>query len=79
MSCDQAANLCDKAQYSEAGPLERLRLKVHCTYCKTCRNYTKTNSSLTHLFRKAGIHTCTEEEKDGFRTRIEAEQRKIQN
>ena len=79
LSCAQAENLCDKAQYSEAGFLERLRLKIHCTYCKTCREYTKTNSSLTSLFRKAGLRTCTEEEKDSYKRSLKEEFEKMGN
>jgi len=47
MPCNEANNICNKAQYKEASLLEKLKLNLHLIYCKACRGYSLNNSKLT--------------------------------
>ena len=71
LDCSQAERCCDKAQYNEAGFLEKIRLKIHIRFCKTCNKYTKKNTRLSALIKKASIKTCSKEEKEAYRKQIE--------
>lgn len=73
IDCSQAANCCDKAQYKEANRLERLKMTIHLLFCRKCREYTSRNTKLTKLIRKAGIKTCTAQERKVWKEEIEAE------
>lgn len=72
LSCSEAVQFCDKAQYKEAGFIDRLKLRLHFAICETCRKYHRANGKLTALIKKSGIQTCTEEEKEHYRKQIEA-------
>lgn len=61
--CEKAAIICSKAQYSEASLLDKLRLRLHILYCKTCHSYTKKNKRLTSLCQKAPLHSLSEQDK----------------
>lgn len=63
ISCQEAAVICNKAQYREAKFLEILRLKFHILMCKTCSKYTKKNTKLTSLCEKARLSTLSEKDK----------------
>lgn len=63
ISCDEAAILCNKAQYKEASFLDRLKLKFHLIMCKTCSAFTKKNTEFTTLCEKANLQGLSEQEK----------------
>lgn len=63
ISCEKAAELCNKTQYGEASFLDRWKLKFHLFLCKNCAAHTKKNSQLTALCQKANLHSLTEQEK----------------
>lgn len=71
INCSEAAESCDKAQYREAGFLEKLRLSIHLHFCSSCQNYTRKNLKLSALLKKASIKTCTKKEKEQYRKKIE--------
>lgn len=73
INCSQAARFCDKAQYREATFSERLKMRLHYLICESCRKYQTNNSKLTKLFEKAGIQTCTQDEKETFRRKMQEE------
>lgn len=73
LNCAEAERFCDKAQYHEASGLEKLKLRLHFALCKTCRKYHENNGKLSVLIKKAGIQTCTPEEKEAFRRKMQAE------
>jgi len=49
MPCTEANIICDKAQYSEATLWEKVKMKIHITMCKLCKQYTVNNVKLTEL------------------------------
>jgi hypothetical protein len=63
ISCQEAAVICNKAQYKEANFLEILRLKFHVLLCNTCSKYTKKNTKLTSLCKQAHLKALSEKDK----------------
>ncbi len=51
-SCQDIAHYSDKMQYGEASFWERLKLKMHISYCERCKKYNSKNSLLTNIFKK---------------------------
>lgn len=70
LSCAEAANLCTRAEYKEARPIERLKLKLHLYFCRTCKEYYHNNKKLTTLLKKADIKPCSLHEKEHFKEKI---------
>jgi predicted metal-binding protein len=50
ITCEKAAQICDKAQYNEATLFEKLKLNLHLFICKACTKHAKKNSSNGHKF-----------------------------
>lgn len=73
LSCAEAASICEKKEYKEAGLIERLKLKLHLFFCKTCKNYYTRNQKLTELLKKGNIHTCSAREKESFKQKMQEE------
>lgn len=72
LNCKNAANYCNKAEYQEAGFRDKVKLKLHLLFCKPCKNYNHKNQKLSELIKKADIKTCTKEEKELLKQRMEA-------
>ena len=70
LSCAEAANVCTKAEYDEAGFMEKLRLKLHLYFCRTCKEYNQNNKKLSSLLQKAKINSCSSQQKDIFKEKI---------
>ncbi|WP_423818156.1 hypothetical protein V5739_10605 [Salinimicrobium sp. TIG7-5_MAKvit] len=70
LSCAEAEKVCTKAEYKEAGFIEKLRLKLHLYFCRTCNDYYHNNKKLSNLLKKADIKTCSSQEKEAFRNKI---------
>lgn len=70
LKCNDAAHVCDKTQYKEAGLLERLRLRVHLFMCKLCRGYAKRNAKLTETVKSANLKTLHPEEKQRMKAQL---------
>ena len=51
-SCREISKYSDKLQYGEASFWEKLKLKLHISYCERCKDYNSKNSLLTNLFKK---------------------------
>jgi predicted anti-sigma-YlaC factor YlaD len=73
LKCNEAANVCDKSQYEEAGFFEKVMLKMHLVMCKFCRGYSKSNTKLTKTIKSANIKTLRPEEKQTLKTRVQQE------
>lgn len=71
ISCDEAAILCNKAQYKEATFIERLKLKLHLFMCKTCSAFTKKNTEFTALCERANLQGLSEQEKLKMKQQLE--------
>lgn len=50
ITCSEANEICNKAQYNEASSLEKIKLNIHIATCKVCALYTKQNRLLTKAF-----------------------------
>ena len=59
ISCDEAAIICSKTQYREAGFWERLQLRMHLLICKTCPSFSRKNRQLSNLCDQAVIKTLS--------------------
>jgi len=70
ISCEQARNICDKAQYDEASLKDKIKLNLHLMLCKECSSYTKNNQALTSLCERAGLNSLTESEKAEMRKHL---------
>lgn len=73
IDCDQAVEICNKAQYQEAGSWQIFQLKVHHFYCSKCRNHATRNGKLTQLCSKADIHCMDPEKKKIIKEKLEAQ------
>lgn len=79
LDCGEAANACHKAEYGEAGFADKLRLKLHLLLCPPCKDYSEKNHRLSILLKKAKFHSCTKEEKDKYRQRMEQQDSETSN
>lgn len=70
LTCTEAAKICDKAEYREAGLVEKLRLQLHLFFCRTCKDYNSRNRDLSSLLNKAKIEKCSSEEKEAYKRRM---------
>lgn len=70
LSCAEAASVCTKAEYKEAGLFEKWRLRLHLYFCRTCKDYYQNNKKLSSLIKKANITPCSSHEKEVFKAKI---------
>jgi len=63
ISCEKAAIICNKTQYSEASFMDKLKLRFHLFMCKTCSKFSRKNAELTTICEKANLHSLSEHEK----------------
>tara|TARA_R110000868_G_scaffold86347_8_gene242241 strand:- start:46078 stop:46305 length:228 start_codon:yes stop_codon:yes gene_type:complete len=73
MSCEEAAIICNKAQYKEATFGEKLKLKLHVLFCETCSKFTRKNTELTELCQKAKLKSLTQKDKSQMQKELESE------
>jgi hypothetical protein len=73
ISCDQAAETCDKAQYKEASLWQKLLMKMHHIVCRICRIQSKKNGKLTKVIQKADLKTLPSEEKALIKAKLREE------
>lgn len=73
MKCEDAGQVCDKNQYKEAYFWEKLKLKVHLLYCRTCREYTKKNDKLSIVFKKSNLKIISLHDKKNLKEQIRQE------
>ncbi|RIV35733.1 hypothetical protein D2V08_03685 [Flagellimonas lutimaris] len=71
ISCKEASGICDKSQYKEANLWDIIKLRIHLTYCKVCRAYSKKNSELTSLCDRAGLTMLSDDDKKKMKRDLE--------
>lgn len=49
ITCEEATQICTRAQYGEASLLDKIKLNMHFLYCKTCRVFSKQNAELSTM------------------------------
>jgi hypothetical protein len=78
ISCDQAAETCDKAQYKEASTWQKFLMKMHHVVCRLCRIQSKKNGKLTQIIHEADLKTLPLEKKEMIKTRLREEMNRQQ-
>jgi DNA-binding GntR family transcriptional regulator len=73
IKCDEAANVCDKAQYKEASAWEKLTMKFHHLMCRICRQHSLQNTKLTQLLKKSKVRTLNKAQKEAIKERLRKE------
>ena len=70
ISCEEAEEICNRAQYNEASLLEKMKLLLHTFMCKICARFTKENNELTALCQKAALKGFSEAEKTEMKQQL---------
>ena len=78
ISCDEAKQICDKAQYGEAKNWERLKLGIRLMWCKFTKTYSKDNNKLSEVMHKADVNCLKSSEKVKLQKEFEQELAKHQ-
>ncbi|MBT8320845.1 MAG: hypothetical protein KJO90_04165 [Eudoraea sp.] len=71
ITCEEAAHICNRKQYSEASWKERLQLVFHILVCKTCASFSRKNTQLTKLCDKAQMKSLSSREKEHMKKSIQ--------
>jgi len=71
ISCEEAEEICNRAQYNEASFFEKLKLLLHTYMCKICARFTKKNTELTALCLKADLKGFSEAEKAEMKEQLQ--------
>ncbi|MCY2688305.1 hypothetical protein [Salinimicrobium sp. TH3] len=79
LSCSEAAELCEKAEYKEVSLREKIKLKLHLYFCRMCKNYYQDNKKLSGLLKKADLKACSHQEKENFKEKIKQENSQVSN
>lgn len=70
ISCEKAAQICNKKQYNEASFSERLQLLLHLLICKFCAQFSKKNKRLTQLCSEAQLKVLSVSKKQELKQEI---------
>ncbi|PKA83439.1 hypothetical protein ATE92_1593 [Ulvibacter sp. MAR_2010_11] len=73
ISCEQAAEVCDKAQYKEASLWQKVLMKMHHIVCRICRIHSERNGKLTKSIHTANLQTIPKEQKEKIKARLREE------
>ncbi|TWO31783.1 hypothetical protein E1J38_011945 [Seonamhaeicola sediminis] len=71
VSCDEAQHICDKAQYDEASPWEKFKLKIRLSYCKITRAYYKSNTMLTKRIKESKVECLDRASKKNMKKELD--------
>lgn len=78
ISCEEAKHICDKVQYDEATPWERLKLGLRLTWCNITKKYSRQNNKLSESLDKADVECMTLNEKESLKKSFDSELAKYQ-
>ncbi|GMN10972.1 hypothetical protein MTsPCn9_27160 [Croceitalea sp. MTPC9] len=67
ISCDKAAEICNKSQYKEASWWQILKLRFHILYCKSCAKFSAKNTKFTSLCDSANLKTLESSDKESMK------------
>ncbi len=71
ISCEEAADICNKSQYNEATTWQIVKFKLHVFICKACALFTKKNTKFTTLCKQADLHVLPEKDKEVMKKELE--------
>ena len=63
ISCEEAYQICDKAQYNEATLWEKFKLNIRYSWCKYTKSYVAKNKKLSNTLNSSNIDFLKTEEK----------------
>lgn len=78
ISCDEAAQNCDKSQYNEASFWEKIKLNIHLIYCAVCRKYSGNNAKLSKIINDSDVDCLDLKSKQEMKECFEKELKKHQ-
>lgn len=78
ISCEEAKQICDKAQYKEATRWELTKLGIRLLYCGITKTYSKNNTKLTNAIKKAEVNCMNTNEIYKIQKQFETELAKHQ-
>lgn len=76
ISCDEAKHICDKAQYNEATPCEKFKLKFRYIWCRITRSYVNRNIKLTQAIKSSQVRCLNNSEKHHLQQNLQEELKK---
>lgn len=71
ISCDEAKDICNRAQYGEATNWEKTKLSFRLFWCKITKCYFKRNIKLTKTVDKAHIKCLSPEERHNLNQKFQ--------
>ena len=72
-SCQKISHYSDKLQYDEASFWEKLKLKLHISYCNRCKKYNKKNTILTRLFKDEKYNVLENKDLEDIKEKVVAD------
>ena len=73
VSCEEAKQICDKAQYNEATFLDKLKLNIRLSWCRVTRAYFKRNSKLTEVINASNADCLKPKERNAMEEKFKEE------
>jgi len=70
ITCKEAHRICDKAQYGDATPWERIKLAIRLSWCGVSQAYTKKNNTLTKAIDKANLDALSQHEIENMQVKL---------
>jgi len=67
-TCKDIEIICTKSQYREATFFEKIKIRLHILFCKTCKSFSNNNTQLTSLCAEANLKTLPKEEKEKMKS-----------
>ncbi|MBC8767636.1 hypothetical protein H4O18_06490 [Arenibacter sp. BSSL-BM3] len=71
-TCKDVEIICTKVQYREATFVEKIKIRLHVLFCKTCKTFSKKNTKLTALCSEANLRTLPIEEKEKMKKKLKS-------
>lgn len=67
INCEEAKEICDKAQYGEATFWESVKLTIRLSWCKVSKSYSKKNKQLTNVIKTSEVDCLKQTERDALK------------
>ncbi|WP_066221260.1 hypothetical protein [Formosa haliotis] len=73
LSCEEAAEICDRSQYEESTTWERIKLRLHVFFCGFCKEHAQKNHKLTDTIKSSNIVCLDAKSKAEMKSCLEKE------
>uniref|UniRef100_UPI0030EC70A6 hypothetical protein n=1 Tax=Ascidiimonas aurantiaca TaxID=1685432 RepID=UPI0030EC70A6 len=71
VDCNDARDICNRAQYKEASSWDIFKLRFHNLFCKICNAHSIKNAKLTSLCSSANLKTMDKQMKTDMKKNLE--------